>query len=108
MPTFFPRKSSGARIGDAAAKKIYGWMNMRIGKIGIAITGSPRSRAIVYHESDISAISNCSYTGTRQASPGTAGRNWKLMPSAFTAPVRSGRVKAEGINFEFQIVRAHV
>jgi hypothetical protein len=42
------------------AQKIYGWMNMRMGKIGTATTGSPRTRAIVYQDSDISAISNCS------------------------------------------------
>ena len=33
---------------------------MRNGKIGSAITGSLRQRAIIYQESDISAMSNSS------------------------------------------------
>ncbi len=66
---------------------------MRSGKIGRAITGSFRQRAIMYHESDISAMSNSSYTGRRQASPVSARRGCSLMPSAVISPLSNGRVR---------------
>ena len=69
MPIFFPLRSSGFSIPAAGEQKMYGWICMRNGKIGRAMTGSLRQRAIMYQDSDISAMSNSSYTGRMHASP---------------------------------------
>ena len=70
--TRLPIRSAGAAMPEAALTKIWFCENSRRGKAGMPTNGSPRLTAMMWDDSEVSAMSN---------SPSCRNRRWRSMPS---------------------------
>ena len=95
-PIFLPRSWFAPRQpGESLRTNMYAKTGIRSGKIGSAITGSPRSqRRAIPRERHLPATSNSSYTGRTQNCAISSSVYFGAIPSGMTRPSTSGRVRS--------------